>query len=316
MVLLKGLNFDYSGQVTSELDSDLGNGSTSIRFKNIAGFSANDYILLNPRNETAEIVQISAGTGQSFTITATTFKHTPGEKIYRIPYNKMKFYKSSTADGAYSFLSGSETGMLYEDSYTRYNYGSGTSSDYYKRTFYNSTTLLESDITLSNYWQTSDEELYITPQELRTLMSFGENDLPNPNDMREQIKLAMRKISLDVTSSNPDVLFIATFLLSKAYVLKSLAARSLSKGYVTINVEGRSVMKAYQELVLESENTIQEYMDFISNQTRSEVTSTKYFENIVDASTVQDIKDRLTGSNNAVDYQSRFTFGYRSRRSI
>lgn len=317
MSLLKGLNFDYSGQESTVLTAEIGNGSVTVKVLNIAGFSADDYILINPKTETAEILLISSGTGtDTLTVSASSFKHSPGEKVYRLPFNQMKFYKASSADGSYSAISGATVDMMYQDNWTRFDYGSGSSADYYKRTFYNENSGAESDISLADYWQTSDEELYITPQELRSLMQFTENDFPRGSDMVEQIKLAQRKIGLDVSSSNPDVLFIATFLLSKAYVLKALASRSLSKGYITVNVEGRSITKAYQELVLESENVMQEYYTFINTQLTSEVSMTTYIGDVVDADTLQDIKDRLYGINNAISQQSNSYWGFRTRREL
>jgi len=318
MVLLEGLNYDYSGQETSFLIEKIGIGETTLQVDNTEGFTDDDYLILDPGNEICEIVRINAvvSSNQSLTITATKFAHEANVKVYRTPYNKMHFYESSTATGTYSLIVGSETEMTFATKHT--NFSGGTAGYYYKRIFYNDTSSATSLLSDTVYWQTDDEELYITPEELRIMLQFGENDYPNKEDLRFIIRVAMKKITLDLDTSNENILFIATMLLAKTYTLRGLASRSVSKGYVHINAEGRSITKAYQELVLAAENTFQEYKEFIVANNRTEAQSTQFMDDttMINSWTRAEIIGMMQGQTNAVDFQygyrNNFWFGRRS----
>lgn len=318
MTLLQGLNYDFSRQQNSKIKYSIGAGGVTLYLENTEGFAIDDYLLVAPNTERAEIILISAiNDDEKLTIGALKFNHIKSDKVYKLPYNQMKFYYCDTATGTYLAIASSETDLNYTNLYTNYDYAIGTSILYYKRTFYNSNSATESDIALSDYWQTSEEDLYITPDELRRLLQFGKNDYPSPEDMRLLISLAQDKISLDVDSSNLVILRLATFMLAKANVLRALASKSVGKGYVTINAEGRNITKSFQELVLEAENTQQEYLSFINSNTRREVSATNYMETAdIDEATRQQFIDIMNGTQNALDYEAdtKFSYGRRQRR--
>ena len=316
MVLLQGLNYDYSKEQTSELTYSIGRSGTALKVANTEGFSATDYLVLNPKTEKAEIVSItSVDNDVTLTISATKFAHQVGTRVFKLPYNQMRFYYCASADGTYTAIGSSETEMKFSEIYTNYVYGAGTSSLYYKRTFYNSTTTDESAIADADYWQTSDEQYYITPDEMRVLMQFGERDYPSNQDMRTFLGLSHRQLGLDLETTNPDILYIAAFLLTKHFVLRGLASRSISKGYITVNVEGRNVTKAYQEIVLEAENAMKEYQNFIRKTFTDEVGSTNFMSDttLIDSATRQEYIDNWTGTQNAMDMESTKYYGRTSR---
>lgn len=162
-----------------------------------------------------------------------------------------------------------------------------------------------------------DQSLYVTPEELRKFLQYDINDYPSPDDMRFFIKLAMKKIALDIDSSDENILFIATLLLSKTYVLRSLASRSIKTGYVQVNAEGRTITKAYQEYVLDAENSLQEYKEFMLSVDRRETTSTNFLTDttLVDSWTRTYITQVLNGTSNAIDAQSGYKGSYFWRRT-
>ena len=314
-VLLKAQNYDYSQQQISNLASTLTAGSVAMVVLNTEGITAGDYILIHPKNEIAEIVQVqNIDSNTSITLnTPCKFEHPTGIAIYRLTYNQIKLYESTTFDGTYTEITGSPIEMEYSTTHTNFYYISGSSSSFYKRTFYNPLNGQESDIALSQYWQNNDEELYVTPEELRVWLQFNENDYPSNDDMAMLIKIAQDKMSFDITSSDNRFLRIATLLLSKSFVMRGLATRAIRKGYVTVNAEGRNITKAYQELVLEAENVYEEYMTFIKAVNRSEVTSTQFMNDttVISGVTRQKIIDIMDGTQNAMDYdsQSRRPYG-------
>ena len=318
MVLLEGLNYDYSGQERTFLKDKVGVGSTTLKVDNTEGFADDDYLVIDAGKETAEIIRINAtvASNDTLTITATKFVHQENAKVFRLPYNQMKFYECATVDGTYVLISGATVEMTFATKYT--NFTGGTADYYYKRVFYNATSTAVSPIAEANYWQTTDEELYITPAELRTVLQFDENDYPTKEDMRFLIKVAMKKIALDLDTSNVNILFLGTLLLSKSFVLRGLASRSVSKGYVHVNAEGRTITKAYQELVLDAENTTQEYKEFVIANNRTEAQSTQFMDDttMINSWTRSEIIAMMQGQTNAVDFQygyrNNFWFGRRS----
>ena len=144
---------------------------------------------------------------------------------------------------------------------------------------------------------------YITPEELRVFLQFDKNDYPTPSDMEFFIKISEAKITLELDSSDTNILMLSSLMLSKAFVLRGLATRSVGKGYITINAEGRNITKAYQELVLEAENVESEYKEFIRNIGRRETTKTNFMTDTTAISneTRQRFIDVLSGTQNAID---------------
>lgn len=317
MVLLCGSNYDYANQQSSIVS--VSSSSTTLTVQNTEGFTNGDYILINPGSETSEITKVNATISSNTAMTVTTLKftHAIGEMIYRLPYNQMKFYECSTATGTYAYVTSSAIEMTYSMPYTNYNYTTGNKDYYWKRTFYNSTTTTESDIALADYWQTNDEYQTITPTVLRVFLQFDTEDFPNDKDMEILIDIARRQVTLDVSTSNVDILYIANLLMSKVLILRALATKSVAKGYVTVNVQGRAITKAYQEFVLEAENTYEEYQTFIRRNLTSEVSKTDFMtdSDYVAPEVRQEMLDTMQGTSNAMylSSYSRIFYGRRRR---
>lgn len=320
MVLLQGLNYDYSNQQKSILTTAPVLGATKLVVKNTAGLADDDYLVIAPGTEKSEIVKIGAAVSSDvqLTISALKFSHYVNDEIYRLNYNQMKFYESSDND-TFTVIANSTVEMDYSTNNTTYDYTSSTADYYYKRIFVNENSVATSDIALSISWQPDDEELYVTPGELRTFLQFEENDFPNPTDMRFFIKVAMKKVTLDIDSSNTNILFIATLLLSKYFTVRGLATKSVGKGYIQVMAEGRTITKSYQEFVLEAENVYQEYKEFILSTTRTESTRTNFLDDTtqIDAWTRSDIIGIMNGTSDGIDVQQdyRFSYFWRTRRS-
>jgi len=312
MVLLRGLNYDYSGQQSSYLTEVVEPNNTILNLQNTKGFVENDYIIIAPNTEETEIVKIDAAVTSNgkITISALKFNHGINTKVYRTNYNQMKFYECATISGTYTVIASSTTNMSYINNYTNYDYASATAEYYYKRTFYNEETSTESPIDLSESWQVDDENLYVTTEEMRMFLQFDINDFPTPNDMRFFIKIGMTNVGLDMDTSSVNILFIATLLRSKELIMRALASKALSKGYIQVNAEGRTITKAYQELILDAENTLQEYKEFILRNGRREATSTNFMDDstVVDTWTRSDIINIMNGTTDAQDFQDYYSF--------
>jgi len=312
MVLLRGLNYDYSGQQDTVLKESVAAGKISISVENSEGFADDDYLIIEPGTEEAEVVQIDgAPSSGEMTISATKFTHAAGVKIFRTDFDQMRFYESTTTSDTGTWNVVDTVDMDFSKTHTNHPYPVPTASGmYYRRTFYNSTTSVESSIYLSKSWQTDDEELYVTPEEMRIYLQFDTNDFPSPADLRFFIKIAQINVSLDMDTSVKNLLFIATLLQSKVEVMRALASKALAKGYIQVNAEGRTITKAYQELRLEAENAIQEYKGFIMRNNRREATSTQYLADtsLIDDYTRIDIINMMNGVTDGQDFQQKYGF--------
>jgi len=316
MVLLRGTNYDFSAQQKTTFGADAAAAATSITVKNSEGFLVDDYIVITPKNEQSEIVRVTAVTDDTtLAVTALKFAHVTDIAMYRLPYNRMRFYSSATATGTYALIAGSERDMSYADDFTTFGYAAGTSALFYKRTFYNTTTTTESAIAEADYFQTSEEELYLTPEEFRSLMQIDPEDCPPEDQLRTIMRLAQDRVELDISTSNKSILRIAMFLKSKVALLAALAIKSIAKGYITVNIEGRQITKAHQEFVLESENVNNEYMVFINSNLTQEVTKTNFLldTSLISSVTRQQVLDLQQGTQNVADIDNTRYTGRRIR---
>ncbi len=120
--------------------------ATALSVQNNQGFSANKYVVVGePGTERAELRKISSVAGDgTITVDALKFDHAQGEPITLIYFNKAKIYGSATEAGSYSLII---TVDLEVDTPSGTQYNDTTSGyDYYKISYYNSTSTLESDL--------------------------------------------------------------------------------------------------------------------------------------------------------------------------
>ena len=313
MALLKIKNYDFSRQQKTFLAKEIGAGQTALYIENGSGFAANDFIVIDPLKERAEVRKITTvDSARQFTLASgTNFVHLKGVQVFRLPYNQLKVYDSTAAGGTYTIIDTVDADYSSVD--TNYEYNANTTGYYYKATYYNSVTDTESTIGESFYWQVTDMDLYMPVGEMRVHLQFSDIDYPKFNDMYTIMRLAQDKVDLDISTSDPRILRLALFLLGKSKIFRSLASKSIAKGYVTINAEGRNITKAYQELVLEAENTEQDYEQLIKALLTNEVTCTNFMHDTVSDDIVQRYKDIMFGVSNALEYEKDINFGFRAR---
>ena len=137
---------ELSGNENTELTDDVAVGATSITVKNIDKFNDKDWILVgNLSNESAEIVQIN-GAPSDLTITITAIKHAhdEGETVTVTNYDKARVYRATSAAGSYSLVG--TVNIDVDEEYTHYLDNDGVASSWYKGTFYNSYTDVETSL--------------------------------------------------------------------------------------------------------------------------------------------------------------------------
>lgn len=129
----------------SYLASAVAAGATSLVLKSVKGFSTDDYIVIGKLGaEKTEIVKITSVTAATNTIgfAALGFGHGVDAPAQVIKHNQIKFYKSATLTGTYNLIATVDIDA--DDKMTRYDYAAGLATDYFKVSYYNSTTATES----------------------------------------------------------------------------------------------------------------------------------------------------------------------------
>ncbi len=166
------------------LSADEAAGQTTLSIKNADGFSANDYIIIAKRGkETAEMGQVSTTSTASgeHTITvkiATSFEHYKGEEITHIRYNQRKFYRSTSKTGVYAHLvtEGSPVAIEVDNPEgTEFEDSTGSSTSWYKATYYNTTTDKESSPSDAVAVKAGDVEHYTSIFKIKEEAGFKTN---------------------------------------------------------------------------------------------------------------------------------------------
>lgn len=133
----------------SNLASATSVGATTLTVRNGDRFSANDRIMIGEMGrEKTEIVTVSAVNADNVTLTVgtTLYSHEADDPIYVLRFDQIKFYRADTLTGTYSILATVALDVDNADLRTRYDDTTGTSSNYYKVSFYHSIDMLESDL--------------------------------------------------------------------------------------------------------------------------------------------------------------------------
>ena len=127
-------------------------GVTAIKVRNNERFVNGRKILIGqPGYERSEVVTINGAVtpGQNLTITATKFAHDVDDPVYVLKWDQMKLYRSVTGvDGSYAQL-GTTFDIDFDNAslLTIYDDTAGLTSYYYKASYWDSVSSLESDLT-------------------------------------------------------------------------------------------------------------------------------------------------------------------------
>lgn len=152
-------NFETEGLEKSYLSNPYSAGTTSIEVKNNNRFSANDRIMIGDMgNEATEIVTVSSvnADGTTMVVGATVFDHSADDPVTVLPFDQVKFYRSTDGGSSYSVLSTQNLDVDNADLETKYDDTAGLSTYYYKFTFYHSVSTVESafsDVIAGTGWR-------------------------------------------------------------------------------------------------------------------------------------------------------------------
>lgn len=147
-MVITALNPEVDELEKSYLSDPIAAGVTSITVKNNDRFAANDRIMIGEMGaEKTEIVTVSAiSGGTGLTTGATVYPHSADDPVYILRFDQVKFYSASSTNGTYALLSTEDLDVDNSDLATKYDDTTGTSSTYYKISFYHSISTIESDL--------------------------------------------------------------------------------------------------------------------------------------------------------------------------
>lgn len=191
---------DFIKLERTKLDADATAGSNvSLTLENNNGMANNTFIVVGLEgSEKAEICKINAAVTAGVTVQVLTllYSHKKGEPITVYRFDKRKFYGCATEGGSYTELTseGSPKTIEVDDPQgTRLEY-TDTVYNYFKSTYYNSSTTDETDIADANAVLGNQTSRYCTIYGIRKMAGFTQNPFIKDDRLEDKRKQAENEI--------------------------------------------------------------------------------------------------------------------------
>ena len=188
---------DLSNQPATNLTADVLAAAVALTVKSTVGFAANDFVIVGyPGAEGAEIVQVSGVTdGVTLAVSALVIGHSQLASVIKLPYNKVKVYSSATEGGTYAEISGSPFTLLADQLYTPITDPAGTTATWYKASWYNSQSAVETAKGAAQVGNAST--VLFTLEELKQDLKINPTDRSKDNMLAGLIAKVTAKIIKD-----------------------------------------------------------------------------------------------------------------------
>lgn len=192
---------DFIKLERTELDADAPAGSNvTLTLLNNSGMADNTFIVIGKEGgERAEIQKInqSVTPGTSVRVATLLFNHKKGTPVTVYRYDKRKFYGSATSGGSYSELTGdgSPATIQVDDPQGTLLEYSGSTYLYFKSTYYNSVTALETSIDDSNEVLADESVRYTTLYAIRVQAGLTQNPYIDDGRIEEKRTQAENEIN-------------------------------------------------------------------------------------------------------------------------
>lgn len=221
----------------SFLTDNYSSGATLISVKNTDRFITNDRIMIGEMGqEKTEIVTVSSpvGNGTDLNVGATVFSHSSNDPVYKLRFDQVKFYRSTTTDtGPWSSISTQPMDVDNEDLETKYDDVSGIAAYYYKFTFLHSLSGLESadsDVIGGGGWR-REQVGNIIDELLREV-----SDPQEQNMTRSEMLGYFNDVNDDLTIDNSKP---PEFLKTSMFLTRTADEKSIS---YPVDAYGKSIM--------------------------------------------------------------------------
>ena len=182
---------DFILSEKSELTSSVSASADPVTLSvlNTQGLKKNDFLIIGRiGHEGSEIQKITEITDAThLKVEKLNMEKKNGDPIQRISFNQVKLYRSTSKTGTYTLLETKDIevdnprGTYFEDS-------AGTTSHWYKCTYYNSQTLTETSLDDAEPVQGGDVQHYASIYQIKRMAGFEENYAISPvliSDIRE-----------------------------------------------------------------------------------------------------------------------------------
>jgi hypothetical protein len=250
------------GEITI-LTADAAAAQAVINVENADGLVVDDFLLIGFKGqETTELKKIQSITNLAVTNTANLVnKHYKNESVARVRADKAKIYRaanvdgSQPADGSFSLL---QTVTLEADQlYTEYVDSAGGSGYWYKYTFYNSVTTLETSLSEAVAVRGGAYGLYATTDEVRIEAGLQNNRYIADQQIYAKLVQAQSEVNGSLTIGGyslpltdiPEDVKNATLLLAAGYLL----VMDYGAEHQGTNKDGEKKLKLGKELLAKFE---------------------------------------------------------------
>lgn len=218
------------------ISSDVSAGSSVvIGLQNADGFAIDDYVVIGIEgSETAELCQVTAVTSTSITIGTLKLGHKQDDPVVKYRFNKIKFYGSTTRSGSYSHLAsyGSPANIKPDNPQgALLEYTGVEGYEWFKATYYNSTTSAETDVADAEPYFAVESERYCSIQSIRKQAGLIDNPFMSDEEIERYRKRAENEVKsyimtrytlplqrVDGTLEVPTLIEHATVLLAAGYM--------------------------------------------------------------------------------------------------
>lgn len=242
----------------TELNANASAGATTLTVKNSSNFTVNDYVLIGRLgDEIAEIVKIATIPGNtSFTCNATKFAHTSDDNITKLLYNQRKLRRDTSRTGEFSTTVQTTDIQVDAPEGTFLNDPAEASTYYYKATYYNSDSGIESSVAKAVAIQGLGSGHYVSIGRIRKESGFEGNDYIGDGDIGYYRDIAENEIKSKIITvyilpliKVPEIIegiacrLAAGYLLSRDYGVES---DGTSKDGYKMIAEARKILKEIQ----------------------------------------------------------------------
>jgi hypothetical protein len=180
--------------------------AVALYVKSSQGFAENQYVIIGePGVEKTEVKQVNSSVTDDLIIpvSSTEYSHNEGDPVYYARYTQIKIYKSSTVDGTYTLLTTEDIDVDNKGLVTIYDDTTGLSTDYYKISYYNPTSTIESTLSdpIPGGGISTNTVRYVTDSVLQEAQDQGEaitnrqEVLDWLNDCQNDVRTRRRKWS-------------------------------------------------------------------------------------------------------------------------
>lgn len=263
--LLRPTNFDTANLVEiTELSSNVAAGQKVANVLNAQGLTDDDfYVIGNLGGELSELAQLDSKSGNALTALANYAQaHKLGDALTKLFGNKIRIYRAANVDGTapadadFSLISTFDIEV--DQSYTEYIDATGGVDFWYKKTYYNSVNLTETDIADSvavrggNYggyatWEEVREEAGLTNNRYIPESVYQEKLLAAQSEVNASLRVGGYTLPLTVV---PKLVKNATLLIAAGYVLLKdygVATTGTNKEGNQKLTQGRLLLKGIEE---------------------------------------------------------------------